>query len=87
MKKRIANKAIILYVLNVLKAYSSKEFPVSQSAICNYLNDIHVPCDRKTIGRNIVYLQTYGYPIIKISGKGFYLDMERMQEIDDMLIK
>ena len=52
-KKKIAKKAIILYVLNIIKRYSSEENPISQTAICLYLNDIGVPCDRKTVGRNV----------------------------------
>ena len=71
---RNSKKTIILYVLNILKLYSSEEYPVSQTAICEFLNEIHVPCDRKTVGRNIVYLQEFGYPIQKVHGKGFYLD-------------
>ena len=69
-----SKKTIILYILNILKLYSSEEYPISQTAICNFLNDIHVPCDRKTVGRNIGYLQEFGYPIKKVHGKGFYLD-------------
>ena len=68
-KKEIAKKTVILYVLNIIKLYSSEEYPVSQTAICNYLNDINVLCDRKTVGRNIAYLQEFGYPIVKINGK------------------
>ena len=84
--KKIAKKVVILYVLNIIKLYSSEEHPVSQTAICNYLNDIHVPCDRKTVGRNIGYLQTFGYPIKKINGKGFYLDKDEMKQQERNLI-
>ena len=69
-----SKKTIILYILNILKLYSSEKYPVSQTAICNFLNDIQVDCNRKTVGRNIVYLQEFGYPIKKVTGKGFYLD-------------
>ena len=71
--KNIAKKVIIVYILNVIKAYSSPEAPISQTAICNYLNDIDVPCDRKTVCRNIKFLKEMGYPIIKTT-KGFYMD-------------
>ena len=77
-KKKIAKKTVILYVLNIIKLYSSEEHPVSQSAICNYLNEIGVACDRKTVGRNIEYLREFGYPIEKISGRGYWLDKEKM---------
>lgn len=85
-ESKIAKKTVILYVLNVLKAYSSKDNPVSQTAISNYLNDINVHCDRKTVGRNITYLQQFGYPIEKISGKGYYLDKDKLSESKNKLI-
>ena len=71
-------KTILLYVLNIIKLYSAEEHPVSQTAICNYLNDIGVRCDRKTVGRNVKYLQDFGYPIVRIPVKGYYLDAEAM---------
>lgn len=80
-KKKIAKKAIILYVLNIIKRYSSEENPISQTAICLYLNDIGVPCDHKTVGRNVAYLREFGYPIKKIAGKGYFLDKEEMKNI------
>ena len=79
-KKKIAKKTIILYVLNIIKLYSSEEHPVSQTVICNYLNDIKVPCDRKTVGRNITYLQEFGYSIKKVNKKGYYLDKNEMEQ-------
>ena len=85
-RKSIAKKVIILYVLNIIKLYSSKEYPVSQTAICNFLNDIHVLCDRKTVGRNIAYLQKFGYPIKKVNGKGFYLDREELAICKNKLV-
>lgn len=78
-QKKIAKKTIILYVLNIIKAYSSEEYPVSQTAICNFLNDIGVSCDRKTVGRNVEYLREFGYPIKKIEGRGYYLDAAEMR--------
>ncbi len=74
MKKSIAKKTIILYVLKILQEGSSKEKPVSQASIARVLNSIGVPCDRKTVGRNIEYLIEFGYPIIKIKGGGCYFD-------------
>ncbi len=71
MDKHISKKVIILYVLDILKKYSAEEHPISQEAIANYLNDIGIPCDRKTVGRNIGYLTDYGYKIVKVSNKGF----------------
>ena len=78
-QKSIAKKVIILYVINILKAVSSEQTPVTQTTICNYLNDIGIPCDRKTIGRNIKYLCDFGYPIKRV-GKGYYLDKTELYE-------
>jgi biotin operon repressor len=86
MKKKIASKAVILYVLNVLKIYSSKEYPVSQTAICQYLNDLSITCERKTVGRNIGYLVSFGYPIKKVPNRGFYLDKQEMEKCENKLV-
>ena len=81
-QKNIAKKVIILYVLNILRVLSSKENPVTQTTISNYLNDINIPCDRKTVGRNIVYLCQFGYPIKRV-GKGYYLDKADLEKIKE----
>ena len=78
VKEGISKRVIILYVLNILKLYSSKDTPVTQSAVCNYLNDVGIPCDRKTVGRNIGYLIDFGYPIKRVNGKGYYLCTEEL---------
>ena len=80
-QKNIAKKVIILYVLNVLRVASSIDTPVTQTTISNYLNDINIPCDRKTVGRNIQYLCEFGYPIKRV-GKGYYLDKDELKIIN-----
>ena len=76
--KSIAKKNIGIYILKVLYCYTSREFPATQTAIVNYLNDLDVPCARKTVGRNINYLIESGVPIKRINGKsgGYYYDTE-----------
>ncbi len=76
-----SKKVIILYVLNALKLYSSADTPVGQTAIAKYLNDIDIPCDRKTVGRNIRYLIEFGYPIKRQGTKGYYLDREELARV------
>jgi len=82
----IAKKVIILYVLNVLKRFSSPENPITQSAICNFINDIDIPCNRKTVGRNIKYLCEFGYPIKKSGKKGYYLDENDLKDSKNKLV-
>ncbi len=74
MKKHIAKKTIILYVLKMLKQASSKEKPLSYISMARVLNSLNVPCDRKTISRNVDYLIEFGYPIIRVKGVGCYMD-------------
>ena len=79
-------KVIILYVRNVLKLYSSPANPISQTAIANYLNDIDVPCDRKTVGRNIGYLMEFGYPVKKVGSRGYYLTASDIKRTENKLV-
>lgn len=41
-KDGLTKRVIIIYVLNILKLYSSPFTPVTQSAVCNYLNDVGI---------------------------------------------
>ena len=72
MKKNIAKKTIILYVLDMLEKGSSKEKPITITSMAKVLNSMNILCDRRTIGRNVDYLIEYGKPIIKIKGGGCY---------------
>lgn len=70
MKKTIANKLIILYVLKALEDFPPY-MPLSYTSIAKVLNDLGVSCDRKTVSRNIKYLIEFGVPIEKV-GRGIY---------------
>jgi hypothetical protein len=74
-KRNNKKKLIIVYVLNVLRL-TSKGRPVTQTVISDYLNEIGIPCDRKTVGRNVEYLKEMGYPIVKVPNVGMYFDHE-----------
>ena len=74
MKKSIAKKTIILYVLKMLQEGSSKEHPITLTNMTKVLNSMGIPCERRTIGRNVDYLIDFGYPIKKIKGGGCYLE-------------
>ena len=65
-------KYLIILILKVLENESDSKHPLRQSEIAKAISDVF-PCDRKTIGRNIKYLQKVGYPILKTS-KGFYME-------------
>ena len=77
--KVIAKKTTILYVFKVLYCYTSREHTVTQTQITHYLNDLGIPCDRKTVGRNIGYLIEAGFPVHRVEGKipGYYYNRKR----------
>jgi hypothetical protein len=72
MKKNIAKKTIILYVLDMLEKGSSKEKPIKMTSMAKVLNSMGIPCDRRTVSRNVGYLIEYGKPIIKLRGGACY---------------
>lgn len=67
-----SKKQLILWVLNVLNNESDENTPITQTKIADIISDMY-PCDRKTVSRNIKFLQVMGYPIKKTS-KGFYME-------------
>ncbi len=73
-----SKKQLILWVLNVLNNESSKNEPLTQTKIADIISAVY-PCDRKTVCRNIHFLQEMGYPIKK-TAKGFYIDKTFSQE-------
>ena len=74
--KDIAKKTIILYVLKMIYYGSSKEKPITFTSIVKVLNSIGVQCERRTVGRNVDYLISFGVPIIKIKSGGCYYDKD-----------
>ena len=81
MKKNIAKKTIILYVLEMLYKGSSEEKPITITNMANVLNSMGIPCDRKTVGRNVGYLIEYGFPIVKLKGGGCYMKKNTGRDI------
>ena len=71
-------KTIIVHVLKVLYNYTSYDYPATQTSITVYLNEIGIPCTRKTVGRNIKYLIECGLPIKRKHSRqgGYYYDFE-----------
>ena len=65
-------KYLIVLVLRILESKTDVEHPITQTQIAKEISEIY-PCDRKTVGRNIQFLQKLNYPIVKTS-KGFYMD-------------
>ena len=75
-----SKKQLILWVLNVLNNESDENTPITQTKIADIISDMY-PCDRKTVSRNIKFLQEMGYPIKK-TRRGFYMD--KLFSIEDV---
>ena len=69
-------KNSIIAVLKILESNTDEQHPMTQTKIADWIADAKGCCDRKTVGRNIRFLQDLGYPIIK-TPKGFYLSMKK----------
>jgi biotin operon repressor len=79
--KMQSKKQLILLILNELNINSDEKHPLSQTQIAKNLSGEKFTCDRKTVCRNIKFLQEMGYPIKK-SSKGFYFD--KTFSVDDI---
>lgn len=73
-------KQNILLVLKILETESAAAHPFSQRKITDIISAVY-PCDRKTVARNIYFLKSVGYPIVK-TARGFYLD-RKLFSIDE----
>ena len=73
--KMSIKKASILITLAVLERESEYGRPISQVEIARLLTDAGIPCDRKTVGRDIAVLRKIGYSV-KRTSRGFYMEQK-----------
>ena len=74
-------KMSIFYILDILKEGTDKNHFLTQQEIINKLHSIYlVDLERKTVSTNIELLIDYGYDIIKVPGKGYYLNEREFDE-------
>lgn len=67
-------KMAMLYILDILREYSDENHPLTQKDIIDKLHSIYlIEIERKTISTTIQLLIDYGYDIIQIPTKGYYL--------------
>lgn len=78
-------KSLILYVLKILETETDERHPMTQTELTSVIASA-MPCDRKTVGRNINALIGMGYPIVKTRA-GCYLKGKRFdrEEINYVL--
>ena len=68
----ISKKHLIILILKILESNTDPNHTLTQIEISKMISKVY-SCDRKTVGRNIQFLQKIGYPIVKTS-KGFFMD-------------
>ena len=73
-------KYLIILVLRVLENEADEDNPITQTRIAEMISAVY-PCDRKTVGRNIKFLKSVGYPIVKTT-RGFYMDKRRFSRAE-----
>ena len=79
-----SKKQLILLILNELSVNSDENNPLTQTQIARNLSGEKFTCDRKTVCRNIKFLQEMGYRIKKKEGnKGFYMD-KRLFSVEEL---
>ncbi|MBE5733213.1 MAG: hypothetical protein E7353_09345 [Clostridiales bacterium] len=75
-------KYLILLILKILESNTDEKHPMKQKEVVDMISSA-MPCDRKTVARNIKFLQEVGYPIEKCK-QGYYVKQRRfsLTEID-----
>ncbi len=76
-----SKKQLILCVWNLLNNETDKNNPLTQVELVKRISGEKYSCDRKTVCRNIKFLQEMGYPIKK-TNQGFY--MEKTFSLEDI---
>lgn len=78
-------KYLILLICKILETETDEQHPLTQIKIAEIISDVY-PCDRKTVGRNIRFLQKMGYPIVKTIN-GFYMSKKVFSVADVEFIR
>ena len=77
-------KHLIILVLRILETNTDKNTPLTQTEIAKMIS-AKFPCDRKTVGRNLKFLEEVGYPIVKTT-KGFYMNNKTFSKDEISLV-
>ena len=72
-------KLSLLLMLRMLQKWSSREYPIQQSQIVDYINncaEAEIWCDRKTVARHLKVLKQAGYRVEYVKRRGWYLESD-----------
>lgn len=85
MPKSDGQKTKILYIRDYLERNSDAEHPVSTQELLEYLAQLGIECERKSIYSDIQALQDYGVDIMTVRGaKGGYYVASRVFELPEL---
>lgn len=87
MAKHTGQKLKLLYVLDILRKYSDDEHPINATEIVEYLGNVGISAERKSVYDDIVMLEFYGYDIIKTDSPkvGWFIG-EREFEVPEIFL-
>lgn len=66
MAKENSQKIKLLKLMELLRQETDEANPLSASTICKRLSDMEIPCDRRTLTKDINALQGYGYEVMSM---------------------
>lgn len=69
-------KIKLLKLMELLRSETDEEHPLTTRQICRYLNENNITCDRRTLGKDIAYLNEQGYEVMSKNvghEKGYYI--------------
>lgn len=76
MPKSEGQKLKILHILKILEEYTDEAHPMTTAELIRRLDQLGIPCERKTIYSDIEKLIDFGYDIVQVSnrrGGGYYM--------------
>jgi len=69
-------KIKLLKLVELLRNETDEDHPLTTSQICRYLRENSITCDRRTLGKDIAYLNEQGYEVMSKNvghEKGYYI--------------
>lgn len=77
MAKENSQKIKLVKLVELLRLETDEQHPMLASKVCERLSDMEIPCDRRTLTRDISALNEYGYEVMsRLIGheKAYYIE-------------
>jgi len=88
MKSENNQKIKLLKIMDILQQESDEEHPIRTSEFCRRLQEMHISCDTRTLGKDMRFLNEQGYEILyRMLGheKAYYV-MDRSFSVPELRI-